>query len=53
VGRKVPEAGRDELREVLHGTYRLIYRIEPTRVVVLTVRHGRRQWDSSEVTPDK
>ena len=53
VGRKVPEAGRDELREVLHGKYRLIYRIEPTRVVVLTVRHGRRQWDPSEVTLDK
>lgn len=53
VGRKVPEAGRDDLREVLHGKYRLIYRIEPTRVVVLTVRHGRRQWDPSEVTHDK
>lgn len=53
VGRKVPEAGRDELREVFHGKYRLIYRIEPTRVVVLTVRHGRRQWDPSEVTQDK
>ena len=53
VGRNVPEAGRDELREVLHGKYRLIYRIEPTRLVVLTVRHGRRQWDPSEVVPDK
>jgi plasmid stabilization system protein ParE len=53
VGRTVPEAGRDELREVLHGKYRLIYRIEPRRVVVLTVWHGRPQWDPSEVTPDK
>ncbi len=53
VRRKVPEAGRDELREVLRGRYRLIYRIEPRRLVVLTVRHGRRQWDPSEVAPDE
>ncbi|MHB0962289.1 MAG: type II toxin-antitoxin system RelE/ParE family toxin [Gemmatimonadaceae bacterium] len=51
-GRKVPEAGRDELRQVLHGKYRLIYRIERARLVVLTVRHGRRAWDPAEVLPD-
>jgi len=48
-GRRVPEAGRDEIREVLHGDYRIIYRAEPTRLVVLTVRHGRRQWDPTEI----
>jgi plasmid stabilization system protein ParE len=48
----VPEAGRDELRQVLHGKYRLIYRIEPTRLVVLTVRHCRRQWDPAELMPE-
>ncbi len=53
VGRKVPEAGRDELRDVLHGKNRLIYRIQPTRGGVLTVRPGRRQWDPSEVAHDK
>lgn len=52
VGRKVPEAGRDELRQVLHGKYRLIYRIERTRLVVLTVRHCRRTWDPAEVIPE-
>ena len=51
-GRKVPEAGRDELRQVLHGKYRVIYRIERTRLVVLTVRHCRRAWDPAEVMPD-
>ena len=48
-GRKVPEVRRDELRQVLHGKYRLIYRIEPTRLVVLTVRHCRRAWDPAEI----
>ena len=48
-GRRVPEADRDDVREVFHGSYRLIYRVDPDRVVILTVRHGRRQFDASEV----
>lgn len=51
-GRKVPELGRDDVREVLFGEYRVIYRLDPKRLVVLTVRHGRRRWDPSEVEPE-
>lgn len=52
-GRKVPELDRDEIRQVLHGKYRIIYRIDPKRAVVLTVRHSRRQWDPTEVEPEE
>jgi toxin ParE1/3/4 len=52
MGRKVPEVDRDELRQVLQGKYRLIYRIEPARLVVLTIRHCRRDWDPAEITPE-
>lgn len=52
-GRKVPELDRDEIRQILHGKYRIIYRIDPKRVVVLTVRHSRRQWDPTEVEPEE
>ena len=49
-GRPVPELShRSELREVIHGAYRVIYRVEPGQVSVLTVRHGRRLLDLSEV----
>ncbi|MGH2372978.1 MAG: type II toxin-antitoxin system RelE/ParE family toxin [bacterium] len=48
-GRKVPEVNRPEVRELIHGSYRIIYRQDPRRVVVLTIRHGRRQWDSAEI----
>lgn len=48
-GRRVPEVDRDEIRQVVHGNYRLIYRIDPKRVVVLTVRHHRREWDPTEL----
>ena len=37
----VPELNRSEVRQVLHPPYRLIYRIEAKRILVLTVRHGR------------
>ncbi|HEX9728911.1 MAG TPA: type II toxin-antitoxin system RelE/ParE family toxin [Gemmatimonadales bacterium] len=51
-GRKVPELDRDDVRQARYGKYRIIYRIDPKRVVVLTVRHSRRQWDPGEVEPD-
>ena len=38
-GRKVPEANRDELREVFEGEYRIIYRIENKKVSILTIRN--------------
>ena len=47
-GRKVPELDRDKIRQVLHGDYRIIYRIDPKRIVVLTARLGRLQWDPKE-----
>lgn len=52
-GRRVPELNRAAIREVQHGNYRVIYRLDPTRIVVLTVRHGRRDWDPGEVHRDE
>lgn len=48
-GRKVPEVNRPEIRELLHGAYRIIYRQDARRIVVLTIRHGHRQWDPAEL----
>ncbi|MGH8428545.1 MAG: type II toxin-antitoxin system RelE/ParE family toxin [Gammaproteobacteria bacterium] len=39
-GRIVPEYHQEDLREVLEGAYRIIYRILADRVDVVTVRHG-------------
>jgi toxin ParE1/3/4 len=47
-GRVVPEMGRPEVREVIHGAYRIIYRVEVERVLVLTVRGSRQRFDPSE-----
>lgn len=48
-GRVVPGHGLGPYREVFYGRYRVIYRTEPKRVSILTVRHGRRLLDPAEL----
>lgn len=48
-GRRVPELDRPEIREILFGACRIIYRLDAKRVVVLTVRHGRRSRETAEL----
>jgi plasmid stabilization system protein ParE len=42
-GRMVPELQRADVREVLEGPYRVIYRLAPDRIDVVAVFHGARQ----------
>jgi toxin ParE1/3/4 len=42
LGRVVPEVGRQEIRERIVFSYRLIYRVETHRIVILAVIHGSR-----------
>jgi toxin ParE1/3/4 len=42
-GRIVPEWRDPDVREVFLRTYRIIYRVESARIVVLTVFEGRRR----------
>ncbi len=40
-GRVVPEVGKDEIREIFFGDYRIIYGIEKKQIKIFTVRHGK------------
>jgi len=40
-GRVVPESNRDDIRELIYGNYRIIYKVEKKILSVLTVRHGK------------
>ena len=40
-GRVVPESKRDDIRELIYGNYRIIYRVDKNILSVLTVRHGK------------
>jgi toxin ParE1/3/4 len=42
-GRIVPELGDPAIREVRLKTYRIIYRVEARRMVVLTILEGHRR----------
>ena len=48
-GRVVSEIGIPACREILYAPYRIIYRVDASRVVILTLRHMRRAWDPAEV----
>lgn len=43
-GRIVPELARPTIREVIFGAYRIVYRITPNAVEILTVVHGARDF---------
>ena len=48
-GHVVPELGREDIRELLKGNYRVIYRAAEHRVEILTVYHSARLLDESDI----
>jgi toxin ParE1/3/4 len=48
LGRMVPEADRETIREVLVQPYRAVYRRDDDEVLILTVQHERRDLDLSD-----
>ncbi|MBI4509199.1 MAG: type II toxin-antitoxin system RelE/ParE family toxin [Deltaproteobacteria bacterium] len=50
-GRRVPELGRDDLREIFKRTYRIVYRVTTEHIEILTVFEGHR-WFPRDVARD-
>lgn len=48
-GRIVPEIDDPNVRELIWKGWRIIYQVTPKQVVILTVRHGRQQWEDLEI----
>jgi plasmid stabilization system protein ParE len=46
-GRMVPEFDLPEIKELIHGNYRLVYELKPKQVYMLTV------WHTIQVIPKK
>ncbi len=40
-GRMVPEFNRPEIRELIHGNYRLVHELKSNRIDMLTIWHTR------------
>ena len=52
-GRVVPEVGRPEIRELIYASYRVVYRVDhPKHILVLTVRHQRRRFTDEALEDD-
>lgn len=51
IGRKVPEADREDIRELIFQNYRIIYRIKPERLYIVTVLHGSRDLAGQAAKP--
>ncbi len=49
-GRLVPEVRRRDLRELVFGNYRIIYRLGSAEIAVLTVRHFKQILPVEEIT---
>ena len=43
-GRVVPELGDESIRELIHGNYRIVYRLGDDVVEIATVFHGARSF---------
>lgn len=46
IGRMVPETGDERIRDRFIYSYRLVYRIEEKRILIVAVVHGKRSFDS-------
>jgi toxin ParE1/3/4 len=48
-GRIVPEINQHNIREVIFGNYRIIYRLQDDEVQILTVYHSARLLDPNKI----
>ncbi|MDI6688096.1 MAG: type II toxin-antitoxin system RelE/ParE family toxin [Desulfobacterales bacterium] len=51
MGRRIPETEEENLRELLFQNYRIMYRSESNRILVLTVIHAARDISQKEPKP--
>ena len=43
-GRIIPEIGRENTREIIYGSYRIMYFIESEEIWITGIIHGARDW---------
>ena len=49
LGRKVPEAADKTIRELLYKNYRIVYRIKPESIEIITVFEGHKLLDKDSL----
>lgn len=51
MGREVPEAERDDVRELIFQNYRIIYLVKPDYLYIVAMVHGSRDLTRMESKP--
>lgn len=49
IGRTVPEIEKPNIRELIHGNYRIIYSCDLKQIAVLTIRHFKQILPTDEI----
>ena len=49
IGRIVPELDKPNIRELIHGNYRIIYKVQQRVLFILTIRHNKQILPLDEV----
>lgn len=49
IGRTVPEISDDKYRELIEGSYRIIYKVDNERINILTVHHSSQDLSSRRI----
>jgi plasmid stabilization system protein ParE len=49
LGRSVPEIGRPDIRELIHGNYRIIYSCSSKQISIVTIRHFKQILPQEEI----
>ena len=49
IGRIVPEIGHEKIRELIYTHYRIVYKVDPGQISILTVRHGKQLLPSDDI----
>jgi addiction module RelE/StbE family toxin len=52
-GREVPELRRPDIRELIEGEYRIIYRLESNLISIITIYHSKQLLKKSEIFKKK
>jgi len=50
-GRVVSEIKRNDIREIVQGSYRVVYKIQETQILVLLVKNYRQKMKENEIQP--
>lgn len=48
MGRVVPKITQNEIREIIKGNYRIIYRLKDNTIEILTIHHSAKLFDTSD-----